>query len=79
MKATPGEKPTSFTPICITLETEGEVEGLFAILNRAEITDAVGIDPDWNWPQLIRDANTAAGNPAIQTSRLALKITAILA
>lgn len=67
MKVTREELKKEFIPVVVTLETQEEVDGLYAFLNNG-LSDAVGLDSQYhalcphtkNWLPLHEDLNEAA-------------------
>lgn len=77
MKIEP-QKPVTFNPLVLTLETPEEVATLYALVNHAIVAKAVGLDVgDGGWYSQIRTANNAAGNGNIAYSHLQRNLEAI--
>lgn len=45
MKAHRNEAPKPFEPVILTLETQAEVNAVYALLNHSDLREAVGLPP----------------------------------
>lgn len=78
MKIEP-QKPVTFNPLVLTLETPEEVAALFTLVNHCAVAEAVGLDAgDDGWYIQIRTANDVAGNGNIAYSHLHRNLEAII-
>lgn len=45
MKAS--RNPNEFIPVCLTLETQAEVDAIYAVLNHSKLCDVFGFDSEY--------------------------------